>query len=95
MMNLLLVAAATLALLLLLLLLLGLILMAEMRIIKWVFIKFPAWASGGGDGLYRINGFISASFWATSSRTGPHHHLLHMFFFFCKCYVLAFLFFCV
>lgn len=51
MMNLLLVAVAATLALLLLLLLLGLILMAEMRIIKWVFIKFPAWASGGGDGL--------------------------------------------
>ena len=54
---------------------LTLLLLLLLMVIKRIFIKFPAWASGGGNGLRR-NGFISGIFWATDHH--HHHHLLHV-----------------
>jgi hypothetical protein len=59
---------------LLMLLLLLLFLWMKLRIIKWIFVQFPAGATGGGDG-FRRNGFISGICWATDHH---HHHLLHV-----------------
>lgn len=71
--------------------LLLLIMLMMLRIIKRIFIKFPAGASGSGDGLRR-NGFISGIFWATDHH--HHHHLLHVLLLLSICVVLFFIAFC-
>lgn len=80
------IVGASLALLLLLLIRMRVI---AMRIIKRVFVKFPGWASGGGNWLCG-NGFISGIYWAATDR--HHRNVLHIFFLFLSMLLSANLF---